>query len=170
MHFRILLGALLLILGAAAYANPYLGVTAGSVDYTDAELNKPTGFEIKLGNRFNDYVALELSYVDFGEAEDDIEPEWEVSTDAVALSALAMLPIGDQFEVNVRVGGHHWDTQVREDGLGQIDNLTGTDLHYGVGMAFRPNKQIQFGLHYTRYQLKQNDIEYPNASFNYYFP
>ena len=169
MHYRIVFGALLISLGSTAFANPYLGGTAGKVDYSDDELNSPTGFEIKLGGRVHRNLALELSYIDFGDAEDDLEPVWEYSTDAVALAALAIYPLSKVFELNIRVGGHHWDTQVHEAGFGKVADLSGTDLHYGVGMGFKPSEHLQLGLNYIRYEVKTGDIYYPNASFNYYF-
>ena len=166
MKRQLWVGALLCCVGMAAVADPYVGFTAGKVDYSDDTFNSPTGFEGKLGKQFNEYAAVELSYLHFGDAVDDIAPEWELSTDTITLSTVLSYPVANGFSLNARLGGHRWDYFLREDGVGQIGRESGTSLFYGVGAAYLLDGKYQFGLNWARYEIKGGDITYPNASLN----
>lgn len=63
--------------GADVSDTGYIGLGFGSVDY-DADsissFDDPTGFEIILGKEISRNLSFELSYIDFGEADDGIAP------------------------------------------------------------------------------------------------
>jgi len=111
-----------------------------------------TPYQIFGGFRFMDYFAVELAYIDLGEAtykanisdtstaSGAIKGTW--SNDGVPLSFLGILPISDQFEVFGRVGVYYGTTDLKvrgKDSTGQTiatasaDNST-TQFFGGVGM------------------------------------
>ena len=125
------------------------------------------------GYRFGDHVAIEATYV----AETDLE--WReaftpvgglpglydsttvLSTSAMQLSALGILPFADIWDVYVR-GGVSWyraDADQRiDDGFGgptvtRSDHASGADMLLGVGIRASPREGWRVRLEYQFYSI-----------------
>lgn len=121
-----------------------VGLTNSSVD------QNATPYQIFAGWRFMDYVAVELAYLNLGEATykadltgyegtGAIKGTW--SNDGVPLSVLGIWPVSDQFDVFGRVGVYYGSTDLKlrakdDTGTtvetGSIDDST-TQFFGGIG-------------------------------------
>lgn len=122
------LGFVLMLIVPAAQAGGFYvggslldaGFDRGSVDDSD------NGFKVWGGYNIIKWVGVEAAYNDFG------EPSQSVGTvDSSAWSAVAKgtLPVGP-VELFAKAGFYRWDVD-----FGALDD-DGTDLGYGVGVAF----------------------------------
>lgn len=156
---------------AAAYADPYLGVSAGKTDYDydEGDFDNPTAFELKLGSRFHKNFAVEISYLHFGDADYDGTPSWQISTDSITIAGVALLPVTDVLDLYVKVGAHKWDGQLREEGVVKVEDDSSTDKFYGVGINYRVEQSIELGASYSEYETDNADINLPAININYIF-
>jgi hypothetical protein len=134
-----------LLLGAAAPAfgadnGFYLGASVGRTNVEIDDISglsaadfdaDDTGFKFIAGIRPLDWLAVEASYVNFGEPEDTVMGA-KVKTEGDGISAFAVgfLAVGP-VDLFGKVGLVTWDTKVAT-----FDD-DGTDFAYGVGAQFR---------------------------------
>jgi hypothetical protein len=134
-----------LLLGAAAPAFAadngfYLGASVGrsNVDIDNigglsaADFSgDDTGFKLIAGIRPLDWLAVEASYVNFGEPDDTVlGTKIETEGDGISAFAVGFLPAGP-IDLFAKVGLVTWDTKVASF------NDDGTDFAWGVGAQFR---------------------------------
>lgn len=160
-------GLTMVLLCVAAGANAgnadtaYVGIGFGSVDYDADEISSfddPTGFEILVGKEINRNLSFELSYIDFGEADDGIAPVWRLDADAITAGALIRAKAGKTAEVFLKLGMHSWDIDLTQDGAGVIDRDDGTDIFYGFGVAVKTSDQLSIGARYNSYDFGGDDV------------
>lgn len=109
-------------------------VLAGE-DFEDEDF----GFKAFAGYRFHKNFAAELDYLDYGETDDNILGiDTEIDLYAVALYAVGILPLSEQFELFVKLGAAYWDGEADASILGITvsDDENGTDLAYGLGASY----------------------------------
>ena len=142
-------------------AGGYIGGGIGKTDY-DADnistFDDPMGFELILGSDLNPNFAFEVSFVNFGEADDGIPPEWHLSATTLAFGGLLKAPISPTAEAFFKVGLHMWDAEITQDGFGQIYEDDGSDLFFGFGAAFSVSPNLKIGARYMNYTA-DTDIE-----------
>jgi hypothetical protein len=143
MRKAILATTLLLASGGAAVAADngfYLGGSVGNANVEIENLGGLSGADFKgddtaykliVGIRPLDWLAVEGSYVNFGEAEDTVlGVPLKAEGDGISAFVVGFLPIGP-VDLFAKGGLISWDTKVSGfDG-------DGTDLAYGVGAQFR---------------------------------
>ena len=154
---RLCLFAVLLAFYGQSAASWYIGGGIGRVDYGLEEASSfetSTGFELILGNRLNRNIAVEASYIDFGESDDGIPPLWRVDMESLAFGALLNAPVAESFDIFVKLGVHIWDAKVTEDGFGIIAEDDGNDLFFGFGAAVKADKNITIGARYNVYEYE----------------
>jgi Outer membrane protein beta-barrel domain len=143
MHKAILATTLLFVSGGAAVAADngiYIGGSVGNANleienlggFSSADFKgDDTAYKFIVGIRPLDWLAVEASYVNFGEPEDTIEGvSLEAEGDGISAFVVGFLPIGP-VDLFAKGGLISWDSKVTgfdEDG---------TDLAYGVGAQFR---------------------------------
>ncbi|MGB5398480.1 MAG: porin family protein [Gammaproteobacteria bacterium] len=139
----------------------YIGIGFGSVDY-DADsissFNDPTGFELLVGKEINRNLSFELSYIDFGEADDGVAPVWRLEGSSLTAGALIRARAGQTADVFLKLGMHSWDIDLTEDGVGIISSDDGTDIFYGFGVSVKASKSIGIGARYNVYDFDGNDV------------
>jgi opacity protein-like surface antigen len=155
------------LLGSCTYAGAdvndtgYIGLGFGSVDY-DAEsisnFNDPTGFELMLGKEISRNLSFELSYIDFGEADDGTAPVWRLDGKSITAGALLGGKVGKTADVFLKLGLHSWDIDLTEDGAGVIARDDGTDIFYGFGVAVKTSDNISIGARYNIYDFGGDDV------------
>ncbi len=109
-------------------------VLAGE-DFEDEDF----GFKAFAGYRFHKNFAAELDYLDYGETDDNILGiDTEIDLYAVALYAVGILPLSEQFELFVKLGAAYWDGEADASimGITVSDDENGTDLAYGLGASY----------------------------------
>ena len=155
------------LLGSCTYSaadvkdTGYIGLGIGSVDY-DAEsissFNDSTGFELILGKEISRNLSLELSYIDFGEADDGIAPVWRLDGKSITAGALLRAKVGRAADVFVKLGMHSWDIELTEDGSGVIGKDDGIDIFYGLGVTVKATNNIGIGARYNVYDFDGDDV------------
>ena len=142
MRKAILATTLLLATGGAVAADNgfYLGGSVGNANVEIENLGglssadfkgDDTGYKFIVGIRPLDWLAVEGSYVNFGEPKDTVlGVPLEAEGDGISAFVVGFLPIGP-VDLFAKGGLISWDTKVTGfDG-------DGTDLAYGVGAQFR---------------------------------
>lgn len=153
----------LLCASAAANAEDiaYIGLGVGSVDY-DADaissFNDPTGFEFILGKEINRNLSFEISYIDFGEADDGATPLRRLEGDAFTVGALLGGTVGKTTAVFVKLGMLSWDREATQDGTGVIARDDGTDIFYGFGVKVKATESLGIGARYNVYDFDGDDV------------
>jgi len=149
---------------------------AGGVDVTDFQSSlddTAMGWGLQVGYRFNRYVAVEVGYVDLGEAlyeaimtVDDgvdifpVEASVRVESTGPTAAVLGMLPIGERFDVHAKAGIYVADTRLRsrlrdvefaDNFLHAEDRASETEFFFGVGGAWNINDSYSLRVEYQRY-------------------
>jgi len=147
--------------GADVMDTGYIGVGFGSVDY-DAEsisnFDGPTGFELMVGKEISRNLSFEISYIDFGEADDGTTPVRHLESDAITAGALLRGKVGKTADVFLKLGMLSWDKEVTQDGAGLIDKDDGTDIFYGFGVMVKASDNISIGARYNSYDFDGDDV------------
>ncbi|AUM12980.1 outer membrane beta-barrel protein [Ketobacter alkanivorans] len=149
------------VAATSALANQgYVGVELGKVqaevtaDYLSENLDfEPTAFKVKGGSELNENLAIE-GYLGFGLSDDTVEYTYidaEVNT-MVGIGVRGILPLGDAFSVNGKVGLANISY---EDSEG--DKYKNTGLEYGVGLKINLGTSSAITLDYTFLPDAEND-------------
>ena len=208
---RTIISAMAVVMTSAslAHAGPYATVSIGraSIDARSSQIRAAVidlGFsnavtstdeddssvKITAGYRFNDYLALEGGFVDFGDSAlrvDTSGPPARVTQDSSAdgflLEALVSAPIGDRVLVYAKGGAVFWKVdssfRVLVDGS-EFDSwrssAQGTNWVYGAGASLAVHENLAVRLEYERFRkvgdpskTGQSDIDLWSAGFEIRF-
>jgi len=178
-----LLAALALILPAMAHGQGfYAGLDVGEAR-SDARIDEhdflgattarssgsTTGFRLRGGYQFGRFFAIEVAYVDFGETESHFDPDdcpngapgpcpFDVRTSISGLvgTLMGVLPIGEHWYLDARVGWGKVDVDVHEIGGSGLDaNIENPAFHYGIGGGYRFNEHWGVVLDYSEYNQEE---------------
>lgn len=136
------------------YAGGSIGLSSMEVD-VNAFDGTDVGFKVFGGYRFNDYIAVEGFYTDFGEPDDG---PLGIDADAFGIEGVGIIPLSEQFELFGKLGLAAWDADFTGPG-GFSDD--GTDLVLGVGVAYKFSPQIS-----ARGELEYYDIQADAGPFD----
>ena len=170
------------IAAAALFASPafaaddggfYVGAGVGSfgldsnvtegVDFSGDD----TAFKVFGGYGFNQYIAVELEYIDGGTAEDsysDGVDTLKVGIDVSGFNAsvVGAWPIGEQFKVFGKIGMLFWDADfdAKLNGAPVLDGDTsdsGEDFSWGVGGSFDFTDNFGAQIEYQGFEIEDVD-------------
>jgi OOP family OmpA-OmpF porin len=162
------LAALLFLVASAAYADDpplgfYLGASVGSATLELEDSNSSADFagddtavKVAAGYRFLKWVAVEASYEDYGQPEDDVlgvRLRGEFS--AFSVCALGLLPLGN-FDLFARGGIARWDGSLAAVDFGVDVSEDNTDPLFGLGAQYRAG-QLAIRLEYEALLLGFDD-------------
>jgi OOP family OmpA-OmpF porin len=184
---KVVLGALLAAssLPVLADNNVSIELLLGSAEQeTDFPSgNSISGNDISVGVRgafeINENIALELAYINYGDAEDVETSFGDKVTDtstfkAISIGVKGMLPLTEDFSLNARVGFSKWDFEVEESysstpGFVFKGDDSGTDLTFGLGMEYDINDDIFVGFEYsiTDVEIKVEAVEVDHIIKNF---
>lgn len=122
------------------------------------------GFKVFGGMRFHKNFAAELTYLDFGEPDDEILGiDSEIDLYAWALYGVGVLPLTDKFELFAKLGVAYWDAEgkARFMGISAKNDDDGTELAYGLGASYSLTDHFAFRVEYEGIDL---DDEIDGAS------
>ena len=155
----------------AAFADtygPYAGGSVGQTDYKTDGFDNPTSLELYGGVKFNQNLAAEISYNDFGETKDQYGVGATVSGDSVGIAGKVIIPLADNVEIYARAGIHQWNFDAKLSGFGSgSDN--GSDKFFGGGVTFKLDRQFGVGLRYTKFDVNDGDIAVTALNGEFYF-
>ena len=155
------------LLGACSYAvadvndTGYIGLGFGSVDYgvdSNPNFDDPTGFELILGKEITRNVSFEISYIDFGKADDVATAVRHLEADAITAGALLRGKIGKTADVFLKLGMLSWDSEITQDGAGVIASNDGTDIFYGLGAMVKTTDNLSIGARYNVYDFDGDNV------------
>lgn len=163
---KILLVASVLI-SSTAFAGGYVGLSAGMSDANQGYLDNGTSFSVTGGYALNENFALEASYIDLGDMDDNLGAGLTLSIDGFVVSAVGKVPLSNNINVFGKVGMFVWDATADQDGLGAVLNDDGVDATFGLGVSvdFTPN----FGLYAQFQQFDIDDGDVKNYSLGAQF-
>ncbi|NIP22801.1 MAG: outer membrane beta-barrel protein, partial [Phycisphaerae bacterium] len=118
---------------SAQNMGPYFNLSIGQsdVDTNISDFDKSTSFSLGFGYSINKNLAIEASYIDFGDAEDDITPVWTLSADALVASVIGKIPFNPMVTGYGKIGIASWDAELAEDGFGTFATDDGSDVTFG---------------------------------------
>ena len=112
------------------------------------------GPKIEIGYDFNKSFGVELGYTSFGTVFDSNDNSVRVKqkSNAVTLSLLGTVPIGDYFGIYGRVGYARYDT----NNSGVVEGVALDDEHgntpfWGAGVKFNATEQLALRVEYQNY-------------------
>lgn len=136
----------------ALAAEPYyIGINAGQNQIDDSRISSSTAFSVFGGYAFNEYIAGEISYTNFGSADTNV-PGISVSGNAAALAAVGSLPLNNDFSLFARLG--YASTRLEPTGA---SSETKSDLTWGVGGQYNATRTIGVRLAYDVYRVGETD-------------
>lgn len=131
-----------------------------------------TSYGLRVGYQFIDFIAIELGYSEFGEADNTFIDDFDdtitqrFGLTAVTLGVKGILPLTNNFSLNARLGMASWDfsAEFQDSSVpGEVENLSksGEDLYYGVGMEYSFSNSFYTGLEYsiTNFDWSERDLE-----------
>ncbi len=147
------------------YTSTFSSYFAGD-NYTETETGNDstsedtTSLGLRLGYQFNEYIALELGYHQYGESDDTYTDEYgdvisdKVETSSISAGLKAILPLSEQFSLFARAGMAKWDlkaTSTDSSAPGDVFvlNQDDNDIYYGVGAEYSFNETISLGIEYS---------------------
>jgi OOP family OmpA-OmpF porin len=158
----VFVGALAAAPGAVAQgAGFYLGGSLGQATFTewcDASAltcdDKDSAWKLLGGYRFNQYFAIEATYIDWGKAtgsafSPSLGQNVAISAEQTSMGAAAVgsFPLTPQFSLFGKAGFLLTEQDIRRRAPGVSSTISGdeTELHYGVGgrFAFAPNWAVR---------------------------
>jgi hypothetical protein len=146
---------------AGATDTAYIGLGIGSVDYgaeSISDFDDPTGFELIAGTDVSRNLSLELSYIDFGKADNGTTPALHLEADAFTVGALLRAKVGKAADVYLKLGMLSWDKEVTRDGTGVIGKEDGTDILYGFGVMVKTTGSLSIGARYNVYDFDGDNV------------
>ncbi len=136
-----------------ALSQGYIGGFLGQSDI-GSDFDKSTSYSLLGGYRFNDYIALEASYVNLGEADYKYySPTIYVDADGWNASVLGILPITEKFELFGNVGFMAWEAGGGSGDI-SVDVVDGEDFNFGAGLAYNFTDKFSLYGGYQQYRFE----------------
>ena len=155
-----LVAGLVLVLSFPVLAQFYVGGNVGQADFEDMDDN-PMSFELISGYQFNDYFALQISYLDLGEAEEtgsfeDIDFGFGLAVDGINFTAVGAIPISETVSLYGKLGYFMWDATgtIRLDDFSTSGSTDGNDISYGLGVKWAVAENLFVNLGFDRYEIE----------------
>lgn len=142
-----------------------------------------TAFKIFGGWKFMKYFAVELEYIDGGEADDtfrgsdgglSVEEKVTIGFTGFNGSVLGILPIGEQFNVFAKVGMLLWDADLTGrvsacfEGVCESDterdSESDSDFSWGLGAGFDFTENLGVQVEYQVFELSDADADLISGS------
>lgn len=160
-------------LAAAADGPWYAGAGAGQSEFDIGGFDDTaTSWKIFGGYQFHDSFAVEIGYLDTGEAEESFAGETlTISADGATASLVGVLPIGEQFSLHARLGMFFWDVEAElDDGVTAFTaSDSGEDLYYGVGAGMKLGENAGLRLEYEIADVEDADVSMISLSVLFRF-
>ena len=154
MRFIFALVAATALVAAPAMAADDAGFYVGAgIGYSSLDVGSfsgsDTGFRLLAGYQFMKYFAVEAEYVDGGSPDDG---GLKIDLSGFNLSAMGMLPLGEQFDLYAKLGMIWWDAKAH--GFGKD---SGEDFSWAVGAGYSFTDQFGVRLEYQGFEIEDTD-------------
>lgn len=150
-----------------AHAGGYVGLSVGHADYP-GDFDHDISYSVKGGYEVNRNLAIELGYVNFGKAKDDLTSA-KAEVTGVNTSIVGVAPLNPSLDVFVKVGVIFWNVNVSVDDLGRVVDDNGTDPSFGLGGAYHITDDISVVTEYQRFDIGDDNIDNFSVGLHLYF-
>lgn len=152
------------------------------ISYNESlSFDSSTAFSLGGGYQFNDYVAIDASYRNYGNAKNSFIDDYgdqinnSIKSNSINLGVLATFPFAEVFSVYGRLGLASWDLKVEHTDSalpGEVDKISedGTDIYWAAGAAYSFNDRFSLALEYSSLTMEWNESEVEsdfNLDINY---
>jgi len=159
--------------GQASYreACADFGAVAGAAATFDCTSKEHAAGKVFAGWRFHRMLAVELSYLDFGEAKGEGAAgsppvNATVGVRAVGVSGVGIVPLGESFSVFGRLGLLQTSTTVRTtDAVTTRDDRSETEMHVGFGGLLKLSRGWALRLEFERVNDSKIDLTSLGAQY-----
>ncbi|GAA0819326.1 porin family protein [Colwellia sp. D2M02] len=136
----------------------YVGASYGylRVDSDNGFDENKSAYQVFAGYGFNQYFAIESSFIDFGDYGNDFA---NADTDGYTLGLKAGVPVSDNISIYVRGGQLWYETDYSV--LGVNNSADDEGLFAGVGASYHINEDWTVKFDYTVYD---NDLDVDSAT------
>ena len=150
----------------SAFSGEGIDATVHSVD------GSRSGWGVGGGYQLTGQWAVELAYQNL----DDVEVKYAVSSDAknlgdaqpesgegITLSAVYSYPLTDKFYLRGRLGVFDWESDYetfRDGNKIASDSISGTDLYWGLGVAYALSPQWSVNAEFQRFEFDRESSDY----------
>lgn len=101
--------------------------------------------------KFNQYIGLEASYIDFDEAGNDA---LTLDADGKTLAVIFEAPINEAFSLYIKGGQLWWDADASVSALNVNGDYDGDEGFWGGGAKFRLTDNLDLRIEYERFDFK----------------
>lgn len=108
-----------------------------------------------LGYQFNEFIALEADYIDFGNFGDD---DVRAKLKGVGLGVIGRLPVTDTFGVYAKAGA--FASALDVDAFDESETYDEVSPFVGAGVDFRVTKQLTAFAEYDRYNVDIDEDDF----------
>jgi len=132
-----------------------------------------TAYRLTAGWRFNDYVAVEGGYHNFGRFEQTVDvggtpTDVSLKADGFTLGGVGDLPLGERFSLFARAGAYFWD------GDGDINGVSAatpedTNFYFGLGARMNLTDRLSATADGSRYELEDTSSTVFSIGLDYRF-
>lgn len=142
----------------AVAADMYAGVRAGtgkaSIDNVVLTDDSDTGWGVFGGYAINSNFAVEVEYLDLGEAKDGTDG---YDTNGYSISAVGTFPIDSQFSLFGKLGYAMITTEGTGTAAGGPD-VDSDDFAYGLGAQYNISPEVGIRLGWDKYKLDDSTL------------
>lgn len=136
----------------------YIGVSGGQNKVDDPSITtSTTGYSVFAGYSFNNFVAAELAYTNFGTL--DLGSSTTLAGNATSLSAVGTLPLGKIFSLFGKVGYANTSTIINVSGTA-LPAETVSGATYGAGFQFNMGQRAAVRISYDSYNIMFSTVTY----------
>jgi OOP family OmpA-OmpF porin len=155
-----------------------VGASVGSAELSDnfdgfdVDANS-TAYRFTVSWKFNDYLAVQGGYHNFGRFDQTFDIEGEavdlsLKADGFTLGLVGILPLGDRWSLFARSGAFFWD------GDADINNVSAatpedTNFYFGAGVQFAIGEKLSLTADGSRYDLDGSASNVFSIGMNYTF-
>jgi OOP family OmpA-OmpF porin len=130
--------------------------------------DEDTGLKIFGGFGVNPNFAVELGWVDVGEATaTGPGGTATLEADGFQFAAVGIFPIGQRFDVFGKIGMYMWDASVSGPGGSVSDD--GTDLMFGIGGTWKIGQRLGLRAEWERFDVDDIDIDLVSVGVTFSF-
>jgi OOP family OmpA-OmpF porin len=150
-----------------AEGNWYVGGSVSQAFVDERGLDEDdTGAKIFGGYKFNDYVAIEGGYYDFGEIGNSSS---ELEIDGISLAVVGSVPVSSKISLLGKVGVHDWDADVTGSASSAVNTDSDTDAFYGIGAEYALTDSLKIRAELERYEVEDLDVDLVSVGISFSF-
>lgn len=170
--------AAMLPTAALADSGPFVAASIGRADLSedfdgfDVDTDA-TAYRISAGWRFNDYIAVEGGYHNFGRFKQTLDiagtlTDVSLQADGFTLGGIANLPVGDRVSLFVRAGSFFWDGDAAINGA-TTATPADTNFYFGAGARVALSGGLSATADLSRYDLDGTSSGVYSVGFAFLF-